>query len=140
MTTHEALAIIVTTTSALRETYPGAEPCAVREEAQDMLRQELDRLVATESHYVDLAELLFGEAEYDHEDVRNRLVAILDEAGEACDLRTSVRFLAHFLAQAANQHILYRVARRRCSCGGRGPHDPACCPACHVLHDLGVGL
>jgi len=30
-----------------------------------------------------------------------------------------------------------RVAvNRNCSCGGKGPFDPDCCPACKVWHDL----
>ena len=39
----------------------------------------LDELEAARANYSDIAELLFGEAEYEHDDVRLRVVAILDE-------------------------------------------------------------
>ena len=39
----------------------------------------LDELEAARANYSDIAELLFGEAEYGHDDVRLRVVAILDE-------------------------------------------------------------
>ena len=39
----------------------------------------LDELEAAQANYSDIAELLFGEAEYEHDDVRLRVVALLDE-------------------------------------------------------------
>ena len=47
----------------------------------------LDELEAARANYSDIAELLFGEAEYEHDDVRLRVVAILDEL-EALKART----------------------------------------------------
>ena len=45
---------------------------------------DLDRLA---TDYTDLGELLFGEAEYEHDDVRGRVVSLLDEL-EALKART----------------------------------------------------
>jgi len=30
------------------------------------------------------------------------------------------------------------AVNNRCSCGGSGPDDDKCCPACHVWHDLNL--
>lgn len=29
------------------------------------------------------------------------------------------------------------VVNDYCTCGGAGPNDPECCPACHVYHAVG---
>lgn len=34
--------------------------------------------------------------------------------------------------------LLKVAVTKHCSCGGAGPFDDECCPACHVWHDLGV--
>ena len=49
------------------------------EHARQLFRAMLDELEAARANYSDIAELLFGEAEYGHDDVRLRVVAILDE-------------------------------------------------------------
>jgi len=58
----------------LLTTYSSAA-CALA----DALPALLDELEAARANYSDIAELLFGEAEYEHDDVRLRVVAILDE-------------------------------------------------------------
>ncbi len=35
------------------------------------------------------------------------------------------------LAMSVNEH---------CTCGGSGPDDPECCPACAVWHDMKAAL
>ena len=35
-----------------------------------------------------------------------------------------------------NAELLKIAVQNHCSCGGSGPFDDECCPACHVWHDL----
>lgn len=34
------------------------------------------------------------------------------------------------------KRTLRSTINRNCTCGGRGPEDPECCPACKVWHEL----
>ena len=68
---------------ALREAVKNCDASA----ALNALPALLDELEAARANYSDIAELLFGEAEYEHDDVRLRVVAILDEL-EALKART----------------------------------------------------
>jgi len=63
---------------------------------------DLDRLA---TDYTDLGELLFGEAEYEHGDVRSRVVSILDDLAAARAVLDS----AQWPSSEANGRLLLNV-------------------------------
>jgi hypothetical protein len=74
-----------------------------------------DRLKTAEASYQEAQLIIAGlEAERDHYE-------------QLAGVRVSKR-------------ALHDAINRRCSCGGRRADDPACCPACHIWHDLGLTL
>lgn len=92
----------------------------------------VDRATAELRYIVTETEAVLNNGSYRYSDKIEAILRVFQNSDK------SRRFpaLCEHLAIGPSERLRHAV-NSSCDCGGRGPEDPQCCPACKVWHKMG---